>query len=61
LDNRERSSQLSIDRGGIGIGVQSWGLKKKLLEIDRLMTAAKQRLIYEIHPEVSFSEMEGSL
>ena len=28
VDNREKASQLSIDRGGIGIGVQSWGLRK---------------------------------
>ena len=34
MDNREKASQLSLDRGGIGIGVQSWGLRKKLLEID---------------------------
>jgi predicted RNase H-like nuclease len=57
INNREKASQLSIDRGGIGIGVQSWGLKKKLLEIDRLMTPAKQRIVHEVHPEVSFCEM----
>jgi predicted RNase H-like nuclease len=34
IDNREQASQLSMDGGGIGIGVQSWGLRKKLLEID---------------------------
>jgi predicted RNase H-like nuclease len=56
-DNREAASQISIDRGGIGIGVQCWGLKKKLLEIDRLMTPAKQRIVHEVHPEVSFSEL----
>ena len=59
LDNREKASQLQIDRGGIGIGVQSWGLKKKLLEIDRLMTPAWQRAIHEVHPELSFCEMNG--
>lgn len=56
-DNRAAASQLSIDRGGIGIGAHCWGLKKKLLEIDRLMTPAKQQIVHEVHPEVSFTEM----
>ena len=59
VDNRERASQLSIERGGIGIGVQSWGLRKKLLEIDQLMTPAKQQTVREVHPEVSFCEMNA--
>jgi predicted RNase H-like nuclease len=59
MDDREKASRLSIKRGGIGIGVQSWGLKKKLLEIDRLMTPAKQQIVREVHPEVSFYEMNG--
>jgi predicted RNase H-like nuclease len=59
MDNRENASQLSIGRGGIGIDVQSWGLKKKLLEIDSLMTPAKQRIVHEVHPEVSFCEMNS--
>ena len=59
MDNREKASRLSIKRGGIGIGVQSWGLKKKLLEIDRLMTPAKQQIVREVHPELSFYEMNG--
>ena len=59
MDNRKEASQLSIDRGGIGIGVQAWGLRKKLLEIDTLMTPARQRIVREVHPEVSFCEMNG--
>jgi len=56
MDNRERASQLHIGGGGIGIGAQAWGLRKKLLEIDTLMTPAGQRLVHEVHPEVSFCE-----
>jgi predicted RNase H-like nuclease len=37
VDNREKASQLHISRGGIGIGAQCWGLKKKLVEIDELV------------------------
>ena len=59
MDNREKASQLHIDRGGIGIGAQCWGLKKKLLEINELVTSAKQRIVHEVHPEVSFCEMNG--
>jgi predicted RNase H-like nuclease len=50
-DNRREASQLSVASGGIGIGAQSWGLRKKLLEIDRLITPDKQAIVYEVHPE----------
>jgi predicted RNase H-like nuclease len=59
MDDRKEASQLSLDRGGIGIGAQAWGLRKKLLEIDTLMRPAKQATVYEVHPEVSFREMNG--
>jgi predicted RNase H-like nuclease len=35
------------------------GLKKKLSEIDGLMTPLKQQVIHEVHPEVSFCEMNA--
>jgi predicted RNase H-like nuclease len=57
MDNREKASQRSRNDGGIGIGVQAFGLRKKLLEIDTFMTPAKQATVYEVHPEVSFCEM----
>lgn len=59
IDSREEASEFSAERGGIRIGVQSWGLRKKLREIDELMTADRQRVIHEVHPEVSFFEMNG--
>ena len=59
VDEREKASQLHIGRGGIGIGAQCWGLKKKLLEIDAFMTPAKQRILHEVHPELSLCEMNG--
>lgn len=59
VDTREKASQLHIGRGGIGIGAQCWGLKKKLLEIDTLMTPAWQQIVHEVHPEVSFCEING--
>jgi predicted RNase H-like nuclease len=59
MEDRKEASQASIHRGGIGIGVQAWGLRKKLLEIDTLMTPERQRVVHEVHPEVSFCEMNG--
>ena len=51
IDNGEEAGLLSVNRGGIGIGAQAWGLRKKLLEVDTLMTPAGQRLVHEVHPE----------
>jgi predicted RNase H-like nuclease len=59
IDDRKRANELSRGRGGIGIGAQSWALKKKLLEVDTIMTPAKQKVVYEVHPEVSFCAMNG--
>jgi predicted RNase H-like nuclease len=59
MEDRKEASQLSIDHGGIGIGVQAWGLRRKLLEIDATMMPARQHVVYEVHPEVSFCEMHG--
>ncbi|MGH9340681.1 MAG: DUF429 domain-containing protein [Acidobacteriota bacterium] len=59
IDDRKEASQFSTDRGGIGISAQSWGLRKKLLEIDVVVIPDQQRVIHEVHPEVSFFEMNG--
>jgi predicted RNase H-like nuclease len=45
---------------GIGIGAQAWVLAKKLSVVDALMIPARQELIREVHPELSFAEMTGS-
>jgi predicted RNase H-like nuclease len=49
-----RISRELFDRG---ISQQSYALRKKILEVDTV-SAADDR-IYEVHPEVSFSEMNG--
>lgn len=41
----------------IGISIQSFGLRTKLLEVDRAMTPKLQGIIKEIHPELSFYEL----
>ncbi len=57
--SRAEADRLSRANGGIGIGAQAWGLAKKLLEADAVMTPARQQVIREVHPELSFREMLG--
>jgi predicted RNase H-like nuclease len=57
--SRHEADQLSRCGGGIGIGAQAWGLAAKLREADRFMTPERQQLVFEVHPEVSFSAMNG--
>jgi predicted RNase H-like nuclease len=58
-ESRAEADRLNRAAGGIGIGAQAWGLAKKLLEVDALMTTMRQRLVHEVHPELSFREMAG--
>lgn len=51
----ERSRELT----GAGISIQSFALKPKLLEVDRWVRDARQRVV-EVHPEVSFAELAGA-
>jgi predicted RNase H-like nuclease len=57
--SRAEADRLNRAAGGIGIGAQAWGLAKKLLEVDALMTTMRQQIIREVHPELSFREMTG--
>ncbi len=44
---------------GIGISKQSFSLREKLLEVDKVMTPKLQNLVREVHPELSFLELNG--
>jgi predicted RNase H-like nuclease len=55
------ANRLNRAAGGIGIGAQAWGLASKLRHADAIMTPALQRLVYEVHPEISFRWMTGSV
>lgn len=57
--SRAEADQVSRDAGGLGIGAQAWGLAEKLREADAAMTPERQRLVREVHPEVSFWAMNG--
>lgn len=45
-------------RTGAGISIQAYGLRTKVLEVDRWVRRTARRVI-EVHPEVSFAEMNG--
>ena len=52
--SRVQADRLSRTNGEIGVGAQAWGLAKKLLEADAVMTPVRQQVIREVHPELSF-------
>jgi predicted RNase H-like nuclease len=56
---RAEADRLNRAAGGSGIGAQAWGLAGKLMEVDAVMTAARQQVIREAHPELSFCAMAG--
>lgn len=43
----------------VGISQQSFGLRGKLLEVDEVMTVHLQDIVQEVHPELSFYELNG--
>ena len=51
------ANRISKQRFDRGISQQSYALRKKILEVDAC--AAEDDRIYEVHPEVSFTEMNG--
>ena len=57
--SRPEADRISRANGGIGVGAQAWGIAKKLREVDGVMTRARQELIREVHPELSFRMIVG--
>ena len=52
-----KANALSKERFGRGISTQSYALRKKIFEVDAC--AANDDRIFEVHPEVCFTEMNG--
>lgn len=57
--SRAEAEEIGRAAGGLGIGAQAWGLAEKLREADAVMIPERQRLVREVHPEVSFWAMNG--
>lgn len=55
-ESREQGSKINCRYTGKGIGVQSWGIVKKIKEVDRVLSKdpALQSRVRETHPEVCF-------
>ena len=45
---------------GHGMSRQAFGILPKIREVDRLMTPARQKLVYEAHPELAFLSLTGN-
>jgi predicted RNase H-like nuclease len=56
---RTRAEADAVSRAGrgIGIGAQAWGLALKLREVDTAMSADRQAVVFEAHPELCFWAM----
>lgn len=57
--SRADADRVSRAAGGLGVGAQAWGLAAKLREADAAITPDAQKVIREVHPEVSFWAMNG--
>jgi predicted RNase H-like nuclease len=51
----------SLSASGQALTLQSFGLFPKLREVDEAMSAERQRVVHEVHPELSFARMNGGL
>jgi predicted RNase H-like nuclease len=58
-ENRLEADRSSRAGGGLGVGAQAWGLASKLREADAAMTPAAQKIVHEVHPELSFRAMNS--
>ncbi len=60
LSSHAQASQENRDRAGIGISIQAYGLRRKILEVDDWVRGRTQ-LVREVHPELSFIAMGGGV
>jgi predicted RNase H-like nuclease len=59
LTHHEATS-ISSEKSGVGISLQSFSLKEKIFEVERWLPDAPCP-VYEVHPELSFKEMDGTV
>lgn len=50
--------RISAERTGKGLSIQSYGLRTRILEVDRFVRTSG-RAVIEVHPEVCFATMAG--
>lgn len=52
---------LSRETGGVGLTKQCFNILPKILEIDDVLSPDQQEFIREVHPELSFFELNGGM
>jgi len=53
------ATALAMSLGGVGVSIQAFSLRAKVLEVERWIRTEPQRAVIEVHPEVTFAEMAG--
>jgi predicted RNase H-like nuclease len=53
------ATAVNVRLAGEGISRQAYGLRAKILEVDRWVRQAQHRVV-EVHPEVSFARLAGA-
>jgi predicted RNase H-like nuclease len=59
--NREEASEINRLVDGRGVGPHAWGLYARIREVDATLQKKPeiQKIIFEVHPELAFMEMNG--
>jgi predicted RNase H-like nuclease len=55
----EQAKELNRAAAGIAISKQAFNIMPKIRQVDELMSAATQRHVHEVHPEVTFAQLNG--
>src|SRR5262249_20597217 len=55
----EEALQLNRAAMGIGISKQAFHIMNKIREVDEVMTVKRQQYVREVHPEVTFVQLNG--
>jgi predicted RNase H-like nuclease len=55
----QAANQRCRELTGLGLSIQAWGLRAKLLEADRYRATCAHPL-YEVHPELAFGALAGA-
>ncbi|MGI3784567.1 MAG: DUF429 domain-containing protein [Janthinobacterium lividum] len=60
LEAPDHATGVAVSRAasGAGFSIQAWGLREKVLEVDRLVREGEGRVV-EVHPELTFTAMAG--
>ena len=61
--NRSEADEITRSVDGRGVGAHAWGLYARIREVDQILGAdpLARRIIYEVHPELSFMAWNGGI